>query len=99
MTQATKSEVMTEGEGVWRMDLSASPLRIRQTELSSLDKNYSKAGIRTFFQDRENNFWLGWYQRGLVFIPAAGKQFEFWRILDIEESDRKKINAIMKDRD
>ncbi|HLS95090.1 MAG TPA: two-component regulator propeller domain-containing protein [Sphingobacterium sp.] len=90
---------MTEGEGVWRMDLSASPLRIRQTELSSLDKNYSKAGIRTFFQDRENNFWLGWYQRGLVFIPAAGKQFEFWRILDIEESDRKKINAIMKDRD
>lgn len=88
----------TEGGGIWHLKLSEHPLLIRQTELSNLDKNYSKASIRTFFQDQESNFWLGWFQRGLVFIPASSHQFEFWRILEIEESDSKKINAITTDR-
>src|SRR5690606_11032537 len=88
----------TEGSGIWHLNLSESSWLIRQTELSNLDKNYSKATIRTFFQDQESNFWLGWFQRGLVFIPASSHQFEFWRILEIEESDSKKINTILTDR-
>ncbi|PRD54615.1 hybrid sensor histidine kinase/response regulator transcription factor [Sphingobacterium gobiense] len=89
--------ISTEGGGIWHLKLSEHPLLIRQTELSNLDKNYSKAGIRTFFQDQESNFWLGWFQRGLVFIPASSHQFEFWRILETEETDSKKINVITTD--
>ncbi|PRD47840.1 hybrid sensor histidine kinase/response regulator transcription factor [Sphingobacterium haloxyli] len=87
----------SESGGIWHLNLSKRPLLIRQTELPNLDKNYSKASIRTFFQDKESNFWLGWFQRGLVFIPASSRQFEFWRILEVEESDSKKINVITTD--
>src|SRR5690606_5920877 len=38
----------TEGSGIWHLNLSESSWLIRQTELSNLDKNYSKATIRTF---------------------------------------------------
>lgn len=89
--------ISTEGGGIWYLKLTELPLLIRQTELSNLDQNYSKAIIRTFLQDKENNFWLGWFQRGLVFVPASSRQFEFWRVLEIEESDSKKINAIATD--
>src|SRR5690606_6535736 len=91
LTQDGHVVMSTEGGGIWHLKLSEHPLLIRQTELSNLDKNYSKASIRTFFQDQESNFWLGWFQRGLVFIPASSHQFEFWRILEMEESDSKKI--------
>lgn len=98
--QATEDDLIlisTEGNGMWRLDRSQQSLMITQAKLPNLDQNYSQAYIRTFFQDREKKLWLGWYQRGLVFIPATSKQFVFWRILDVEETDKKKINAITTD--
>src|SRR5690606_24371171 len=73
------------------------PLQFRQMELSNLDKNYSIARISSFLLDREKNLWLGWFQRGLVFIPSTNKQFEFWRVLELEEADKHKINAVTTD--
>lgn len=95
--QGTEVIVSTEREGMWHLPLSARPLQLAQMELSNLDKNYVNARITTFLEDREKNLWLGWFQRGLVFIPASSKQFEFWRILEIEQSDKNKINAITTD--
>ncbi|MGO3804886.1 MAG: two-component regulator propeller domain-containing protein [Sphingobacterium sp.] len=91
--------ISTENDGVWHLDTSQQPFLIKRDQLSNLDKTYSNARIKTVLQDREKNLWLGWFQRGLVFIPASSKQFEFWRILEIEESDTKKIKTITTDRD
>lgn len=90
--------ISTENDGIWYLDTSQQPLLIKQAEFSNLDNNYTKARIQTVLQDREKNLWLGWFQRGLVFIPSSSKQFEFWRILEREESDSKKINTITSDR-
>lgn len=87
----------TDREGIWQLPLSERPLQFRQMELSNLDKNYSIARISSFLQDREKNLWLGWFQRGLVFIPSSNKQFEFWRVLELEETDKHKINAVTTD--
>lgn len=89
----------TDREGIWQLPLSERPLQFRQMELSNLDKNYSIARISSFLLDREKNLWLGWFQRGLVFIPFSNKQFEFWRVLELEESDKHKINAVTTDAD
>ena len=96
---ADSSDVLfsTEGAGMWYLKLSEQRYVLRQAELPNLDKNYSQARIQTFLQDREKNLWLGWFQRGLVFIPAASKQFSFWRVLELDESDKEKINAITTD--
>lgn len=90
--------ISTEGQGTWYLNISERPLVVRPTKLSNLNKNYSKASFQTFLQDRENNFWLGWFQRGLVFVPVGSEQFDFWPVLEVEESDKKKINAITTDR-
>lgn len=89
--------ISTEGDGLWYLDLNRSPLIGTRAELPNLDNDYRHGRIRTFLQDRENNLWLGWFQRGLVFIPVQSRQFEFWRILDLEQADKKTINAITRD--
>jgi signal transduction histidine kinase/ligand-binding sensor domain-containing protein/DNA-binding response OmpR family regulator len=89
--------VSTDREGMWHLPLSERPLQLQQMELSNLDKNYRNARISSFLQDREKNLWLGWFQRGLVFIPSSNKQFEFWRVLELEESDKNKISAVTTD--
>lgn len=89
--------ISTEGDGLWYLDLARTPLTAVRAELPNLDNNYRHGRIRTFLQDWENNLWLGWFQRGLVFIPVQSRQFEFWRILDLEESDKKNISAITGD--
>lgn len=89
--------ISTEGDGLWYLDVSKHPLIAIQADLPNFDKSYSQGRIRTFLQDREKNIWLGWFQRGLVFIPVRSNQFEFWRILDLEESDKKSIRAVTKD--
>lgn len=96
-TQKNQLIISTEGDGLWLLDLLKSPLTAIQADLPNLDKSYSQGRIRTFLQDREKNLWLGWFQRGLVFIPVQSNQFKFWRILDTEESDKKSIRAITKD--
>jgi len=91
--------ISTEGDGLWYLDLSRTPLTAMRAELPNLDNNYRQGRIRTLLQDRENNLWLGWFQRGLVFIPVQSRQFEFWRILELEESDKKTISAITGDQE
>lgn len=90
--------ISTEGAGIWHLNLSEKPLLLKKAVLPNLDKNYNKARIQAILQDREKNLWLGWFERGLAFVPASNKQFTFWRVLETEESDRKKINAITTDR-
>ncbi|RZF59312.1 hybrid sensor histidine kinase/response regulator transcription factor [Sphingobacterium corticibacterium] len=87
----------TEGAGMWYLELATQQYILRQAELPNLDKSYSQARIQTFLQDREKNLWLGWFQRGLVFIPATSKQFSFWRVLELDELDKDQINAITTD--
>lgn len=96
-TDETAVIASTDHEGMWQLSLTQLPLRFNRIELSNLDRNYSIARISSFLQDREKNLWLGWFQRGLVFIPSSNKQFEFWRVLELEESDKYKINAVTTD--
>lgn len=91
--------ISTEGDGLWYLDLGRTPLIAAPAELPNLDNDYRQGRIRTILQDRENNLWLGWFQRGLVFIPGQSKQFEFWRILSREKTDQKNITAITRDRE
>ncbi|WP_294182998.1 two-component regulator propeller domain-containing protein [uncultured Sphingobacterium sp.] len=90
--------ISTEGDGLWYLDLEKKPLIAAQAELPNLDNDYRHARIRALLQDRENNLWLGWFQRGLIFIPVQSKQFEFWRISGREKTDQNIISAITRDR-
>lgn len=93
-----KALLATEGDGIWQIDPTKGLLTVKQAELATRDKDYSRGRIRTFFQDRKKNLWLGWSNQGLVFIPASNKQFEFWRVLSFDEADKRNITSITQDR-
>ncbi len=90
--------ICTEGDGLWYLDLERKPLIAARAELPNLDNDYRNGRIRALLQDRENNLWLGCFQRGLVFIPVQSKQFEFLRILSREKAAQNIISAITRDR-
>ncbi|MEN5085557.1 two-component regulator propeller domain-containing protein [Sphingobacterium faecium] len=99
LSKASKNHLLitTEGDGLWYLDLEKTPLIAAHAELPNLDNDYRNGRIRTLLQDRENNLWLGCFQRGLVFIPVQSKQFEFWRILSREKAAQNMISAITRD--
>src|SRR5690606_28533233 len=72
--------ISTDTDCICYCDIYQQHLLIKQAEFSILDKNYTNARLQTVLHDREKILWLGWFLRGLVFIPSSSQQFEFWRI-------------------
>ena len=43
-----------------------------------LYNNYMKSKAHSILKDRDNNLWVGFYQKGLVFVPQNRKTFQYY---------------------
>lgn len=65
----------TDGEGLKTYVPNAAEIQDRQ--LSDIPEKINNGKIHAMLQDRDNNIWIGLFQRGIVFIPFKRNPFEY----------------------
>ena len=50
---------------------------VEDYEINSAPFDFSKGKVHSILQDRDNNFWLGIFQKGIIFIPGTEKKFDY----------------------
>ncbi|MDR0810934.1 MAG: helix-turn-helix domain-containing protein [Paludibacter sp.] len=69
-----------DGEGLKIYNPRTNQISDYQTASFMFDLANSK--IHSILQDRENNLWLGLFQKGVVFLPHTSNNFKYWGIKD-----------------
>lgn len=87
----------TDGQGFKIYDKEAN--KVIDYELSSAPFDFSKGKIHSILQDRDHNFWLGIFQKGVIFIPGTEKKFDYWGFKSLKNNPigTNSIMSIFKD--
>lgn len=85
----------TDGAGLYRYDGNGTFTHLVDRNNPVLDK----ANIRAFEIDDENNYWIGLYGGGALFVPGQRPRFEHYRMFDatMEKLAKNSILAIVED--
>ena len=76
--------------GLWKINEMTQSIEKEDFPFQA-DVNQEKAHITCLMEDKEENLWCGYFQRGLVMIPPPTTQedyFNFWNLSTFEESNR-----------
>lgn len=65
--------VGTNGQGLWKLNLSSRILEPKYVTAPRFEVNKSK--IHAITEDREGNLWLGIFQKGILMIPSKTNRF------------------------
>ncbi|MDR2824275.1 MAG: response regulator [Prevotellaceae bacterium] len=66
----------TDGQGL-KIYLPANQ-SISSYDANALQMDLSNGKVHSILQDRDNNLWLGLFQKGVVFLPHASNSFQYW---------------------
>jgi len=66
----------TDGQGLKVYDKSRGS--IDDYEINSASFDFSKGKVHSILQDKDNNIWLGIFQKGIMFIPGTAKKFDYF---------------------
>jgi signal transduction histidine kinase/ligand-binding sensor domain-containing protein/DNA-binding response OmpR family regulator len=74
---------------------------VEDHEVNSAPFDLSKGKVHSILQDKDNNFWLGIFQKGIIFIPGAEKKFDYYGFKSIKNNPigSSSVMSIYKDRD
>lgn len=74
----------TDGEGL--KIYTPGSKEIQDKDLEDLTININNAKIHSILIDRENNLWLGLFQRGIVFAPQKKNPFQYYGYKSLRNS-------------
>lgn len=66
----------TDGEGL--KEYNSEKDVIEDSEISTGPFDFSKSKIHSIVADKDNNLWLGIFQKGLIFIPGTTNRFGYF---------------------
>ena len=66
----------TDGEGLKEYNYQKDI--IEDSEISTGPFDFSKSKIHSIVADKDNNLWLGIFQKGLIFIPGTTNRFGYF---------------------
>lgn len=89
--------VATLGKGLKVIQSDLKKLNSEVITLSQVDINNAK--IRSLYEDRNQNLWIGCYHKGLVMVSKESTPFHFWSIPNREYPGAGVITALHKDND
>lgn len=89
----------TDGQGLYTYNHKEN--KIENYQLSSAPFNISKEKIHSILFDNQNNLWLGFFQKGLLFIPISGYKFDYYGYKSTENNiiGSNSVTSIYKDSD
>ncbi len=69
--------------------------------INSAPFDFTKGKVHSILQDKDNNFWLGIFQKGIIFIPGAEKRFGYMGFKSLKNNPigSSTIMSIHKDRE
>ena len=87
----------TDGQGLKIYDGEKNI--VRDYELNSAPFDFSKGKVHSILQDKDNNFWLGIFQKGVIFIPGTEKKFDYWGFKSLKNNPigTNSVMSIFKD--
>uniref|UniRef100_S0DGC1 Putative sensor histidine-kinase response regulator n=2 Tax=termite gut metagenome TaxID=433724 RepID=S0DGC1_9ZZZZ len=87
----------TDGQGLKIYDRERN--RVEDHEVNSAPFDFSKGKVHSILQDKDDNFWLGIFQKGVVFIPGAEKKFDYWGFKSLKNNPigTNSVMSIFKD--
>lgn len=85
----------TDGHGLKYIDTATNTLRPVSNGSNSFD--YGTANIYALAEDRDQNLWLGCFQKGILMIPNESTEFNYWGFVDKEYQLGNIITSIIKD--
>ena len=74
----------TDGEGL--KEYNAERNCIVDFQLNAAPFDLSKSKIHSILQDRDNNLWLGIFQKGIILIPSIQNRFNYYGYKSIQRN-------------
>ncbi|MDR0746158.1 MAG: response regulator [Mediterranea sp.] len=75
----------TDGEGLKAYDADRNVIVDCVTNTAPFD--FSKSKVHSILQDKDNNLWLGIFQKGLILIPSAQNRFSYYGCNSIHKNN------------
>jgi ligand-binding sensor domain-containing protein/DNA-binding response OmpR family regulator/nitrogen-specific signal transduction histidine kinase len=89
--------VSTNGKGLYFVDKQTN--RLVQFASRNYANFYFFTKISSLIEDKDQNLWLGCFQKGIFMIPNEPMQFGFWGIPDKSNQPATIINSMCKDQE
>jgi signal transduction histidine kinase/ligand-binding sensor domain-containing protein/AraC-like DNA-binding protein len=85
----------TDGQGMKTLENE----EIKDYEINSAPFDFSTGKVHSIMQDKDNNFWLGIFQKGLIFKPESDKKFDYIGFKSIKSNPigSGAVTSILKD--
>lgn len=99
MTEQNELFIGTDGQGMKKYDRETNS--IKDYDITSLPFNFTKGKIHSILLDRDGNTWLGFFQKGLIFIPTSENKFEYfgYKSLNNNPIGSSSVTSIFKDKE
>ncbi len=90
--------VGTDGQGLKVYD--ADHNRVEDYMVNSAPYDFSKGKVHSILQDKDDNLWLGIFQKGVALVPGAEKKFDYWgfKSLGTNPIGSNSVMSLFKDR-
>lgn len=87
----------TDGAGLYRYNNNGTFVQVQVPESSVINNS----NVEEIFVDEQNNYWLGIYGVGLIFVPGYHQRFKHFQFFDqaMEMSQKNSVLAIVEDHD
>lgn len=74
----------TDGEGLKKYQPERN--NMVDCEVNTAPFDFSKSKIHTILQDRDNNLWIGIFQKGIILIPGTLNRFDYYGYKSIRKN-------------
>ena len=74
----------TDGEGL--KEYNADKNSIVDCQMNAAPFDFSKSKVHSLLQDKDNNLWLGIFQKGLILIPSTLNRFNYYGYKSIQKN-------------
>jgi len=74
----------TDGEGL--KEYNADKNSIVDCQMNAAPFDFSKSKVHSLLQDKDNNLWLGIFQKGIILIPSIVNRFNYFGYKSIQKN-------------
>ncbi|NDV81940.1 two-component regulator propeller domain-containing protein [Bacteroides sp. 51] len=74
----------TDGEGL--KEYNADKNSIVDCQMNAAPFDFSKSKVHSLLQDKDNNLWLGIFQKGIILIPSTLNRFNYYGYKSIQKN-------------
>lgn len=80
-----KLYIGTDGDGLKEYNVKEN--RIEDCEINAAPFDFSKSKVHSLIEDKDNNLWMGIFQKGIILIPSTLNRFNYYGYKSIKKNN------------